>query len=299
MTALLLVWDPVWPEAWQPDYLEAAAIAADAGLFRAVWNVTSAGRGLEPGADAWFVVPGERAGLAGHGLVVSSMYGIADPQGAPDPRARLADIDIDVLLPLDELIALSDLPEEIIDARPEPGGAVLLTQFAGEELRRTWSRHGAVESCAGLLPGSLPQHAVRWSLTNRWENDADARRVCLAHHGPSCSACGFDPEAVFGPDGAGVLQVHHIVPPSLLQQTYALDPVTDLVPLCPTCHAVSHRGFPDPFTPAELRRLLASRRAPLHDAVLQGSLPSADQLRAQDDARKLLGFQSRQGDSAD
>ena len=63
MTAVLLAWDAVRPEAWQPDYREAAAIAADAGFFRAVWDVTSTADRIEPGSDAWFMVPGERAGL--------------------------------------------------------------------------------------------------------------------------------------------------------------------------------------------------------------------------------------------
>lgn len=299
MTAVLLAWDPVWPEAWQPDYREAAAIAADAGFFRAVWDVAPAGDGLEPGSDAWFMVPGERAGLAGHGVVVSSPYGIADRQGSPETWARLVDIDIDVLLPLDELILLPDLPQEVSAVCPEAGGSAILSHPASEGLRRAWSQHDAAETYEGLFPGSLPQPAVRWSLTSRWEHDAEARRICLAHYGPSCSACGLDPEAVFGPDGTGVLQVHHVVPPSLLSDTYELDPVTDLVPLCPTCHAVSHRGYPDPFTPAELRRLLASRDVPLHGSVLQGALPSADQLRAQDDARRLLGFRSRRSGPAD
>ncbi|WP_433122888.1 HNH endonuclease [Arthrobacter koreensis] len=291
MTAVLLAWDPVWPEAWQPDYREAAAIAADAGFFRAVWDVTSTAGRIEAGSDAWFMVPGERAGLAGHGVVVSAPYGLADPQGPPG--TRLVDIDLDVLLPPDELILLPDLPEEVTAACPKDGGAAVVSHSAGEDLRRKWSRHAAAETNDGLFPGSLPQQAVRWSLTSRWENDAEARRICLAHHGRSCSACGLDPEAVFGPDGSGVLQVHHIVPPGFLSETYVMDPVTDLVPLCPTCHAVSHRGFPDPFTPSELRRLLASRRVPRQDPVLQGSLPSADQLRAEDDARKLLGLRSR------
>lgn len=298
MTSVFLAWDPVWPEAWQPDYQAAAAIAANAGFFRAVWDVASAEDGPEPGSDAWFVVPGERPGLAGHGVVVSAPYGVADPETA-DGWVRLVDIDIDVLLPLDELVLLEDLPPEIAGLCPEAGAAAVLDQALSGELRRAWSRNASPEPSGGLLPGSLPQPAVRWSLTSRWEHHPGARRVCLAHHGPACSACGFDPEAVFGPDGAGVMQVHHIVPPSLLSDGYELDPVTDLVPLCPTCHAVSHRGFPDPFTPAELRRLLASRDVPLHDAVLRGTLPSPEQLEAEADARRLLGFKGRRSGPAD
>lgn len=300
MSGALLGWDPVWPEAWQPDYHDAAAIASEAGFFRAVWDV-SAAAGLEPGSDVWFAVSGERAGVAGHGIVVSAPYSVADPQGDPETRLHLADVDIDILLPLDELVTVAELPAELAGLLPGPAGVSVLSRRTGEELRRAWSRstaNGRAESPIPL-PGSLPAPAVRWSLASRYETDPDAARVCRAHHGPACSACGLDPEAVYGPEAAGVLQVHHIVPAGLISDSYELDPVSDLVPLCPTCHAVAHSGFPDPYTPAELRRLLAARAAPRHNTVVQGGLLSAEQLRAEAEARDLLGFRGRGNDPAD
>lgn len=299
MTGALLGWDPVWPEAWQPDYSFAAAVAAESGFFRAVWDISGAAGTLEPGSDVWFAVSGERPGLAGHGVVTSSPYALAGPQDSPDDRLHLVDLDIDVLLPLNETVPLGGLPAEVHALLPEPGGVSGLDRSAGENLRRIWSA-SAANGPAGYphpLPGSLPQQAVRWSLASRYEADPDAARICRVHHGPVCSACGLDPEAVFGAAGAGVLQVHHIVPPALLSDEYELDPVTDLVPLCPTCHAVAHAGVPDPYTPAELRRLLAARTVPLHDAVVQGVPLTPGQQQAEAEARKLLGL--RGSDAAD
>ena len=89
------------------------------------------------------------------------------------------------------------------------------------------------------------------------------------------------------------------MPAGLISDSYELDPVSDLVPLCPTCHAVAHSGFPDPYTPAELRRLLAARAVPRHNTVVQGGLLSAEQLRAEAEARDLLGFRGRGNDPAD
>jgi len=301
MTGALLGWDPVWPEAWQPDYHAAAAVASASGFFRAVWDISPAAGWLQPGSDVWFAVSGERPGVAGHGVVVSAPYGAADPQGSPDGGQHLVDIDIDILLPLGDAVPLADLPPEIPGLFPEPGAAAGLSRDTGEDLRRAWSRSAANGRTGSPdpLPGALPQPAVRWTLTSSYERDPDAARVCRAHHGPACSVCGLDPEAVFGPEGAGVLQVHHIVPPRLLSDSYELDPVTDLVPLCPTCHAVAHSGFPDPYTPAELRRLLAARTVPLHDAVVQGTLLSPEQLRAEAEARDLLGLRGPGNDTAD
>ena len=290
MTAVLLGWDPVRSEAWQPDYQAAAAGASDAGFFRVVWDVSASAENLEPGSDAWFAVPGERAGIAGHGVVVSAPYGAAGPEG--DPGLVLVDLDIDVLLPAGEQLLLTFLPPELAVAWPEGGGALVLDRSTEEDLRHAWARNirCALSAAPGLLPGSLPQLALRWSLTNRWESDPDAARICFAHHGPACSACGFDAEAVFGTEGGAVMQVHHIVPSRLVGDGYELDPVTDLVPLCANCHAMAHSGFPDSYTPAELRSMLAARGGQPRAAELHGVLPSPEQLRAQADARALLGF---------
>lgn len=40
----------------------------------------------------------------------------------------------------------------------------------------------------------------------------------------------------------GVIHVHHIVPLSKIGAEYKLDPIKDLIPLCPNCHAVVHLG---------------------------------------------------------
>lgn len=301
MTGALLGWDPVWPEAWQPDYHSAAAVASESGFFRAVWDISAAAHDLEPGSDVWFAVSGQRPGLAGHGVVTSSPYAVSDPEGDPEGRLHLVDVDIDVLLPPDETVPLAGLPAEIRVLFPEPGGVAALDPGTGEDVRRAWTNSAANGRTGSPhpLPGSLPQQAVRWSLASRYESDPDAARICRAHHGPACSVCGLDPEAMFGPEGAGVLQVHHIVPPALLTDQYELDPATDLVPLCPTCHTMAHAGFPDPYTPAELRRLLAARTVPVHDAVVQGNPITADQLRAEAEARDLLGLRGRGNHTAD
>ena len=39
--------------------------------------------------------------------------------------------------------------------------------------------------------------------------------------------------------------------------TVFINPLTDLVPVCPNCHAMLHHGVREPRTVAELRRILA------------------------------------------
>lgn len=89
---------------------------------------------------------------------------------------------------------------------------------------------------------------------NKYERSRYNRAICLSHFGFRCVGCGNDLQEVYGPLGAGVIHVHHIVPLSQMGGSYRLNPLTDLVPLCPNCHNVVHRESP-PVGVAELQRL--------------------------------------------
>jgi 5-methylcytosine-specific restriction protein A len=117
---------------------------------------------------------------------------------------------------------------------------------------------------------------------NRHERNPEARRVCVAHHGTNCAACGFSFEATYGDIGRDFIHVHHLVPVSEVGMDYKVDPLTDLVPLCPNCHAMAHIGTGSPRTPAELRAIMAD------NGFHRGDVLSAWQLEAQRDARAIL-----------
>lgn len=85
-----------------------------------------------------------------------------------------------------------------------------------------------------------------------YERNATARRLCLDHYGRSCQACGMNYEDKYGAMGADLIHVHHVVPLAEIGADYQVDPIRDLVPLCASCHHVSHRRSP-PYTLAEIR----------------------------------------------
>jgi predicted HNH restriction endonuclease len=97
--------------------------------------------------------------------------------------------------------------------------------------------------------------SARQVLVNAYERNQRAREACLRHHGRICVACGFSFAARYGKAGAGYIQVHHIVPIAGIGKEYRLNPLNDLVPVCPNCHAVIHRREP-PFSIEEVRRML-------------------------------------------
>jgi predicted HNH restriction endonuclease len=101
--------------------------------------------------------------------------------------------------------------------------------------------------------------AVRQVLVNTYERDPKARQKCIAHYGLSCSVCDFNFGRVFGQLGEGFIHVHHLHEISKIAEEYEVDPVKDLRPVCPNCHAMIHRRSP-PFSIEEIRSLLNSVR---------------------------------------
>ena len=107
------------------------------------------------------------------------------------------------------------------------------------------------------LPSQIDyvEGAARTVLVNAYERNRRAREKCLRHYGRSCFICGFDFEARYGEVAAGYIQVHHIVPIAKVGREYRLNPMTDLRPVCPNCHAVIHRREP-PFSIEEVEQML-------------------------------------------
>lgn len=91
-------------------------------------------------------------------------------------------------------------------------------------------------------------------LVNRYERDREARELCVEHYGPKCQVCGIDFESVYGDLGKGFIHVHHRKPISEIGESYKVNPIEDLVPICPNCHAMIHRY--DLLSIEELRDIL-------------------------------------------
>jgi len=90
---------------------------------------------------------------------------------------------------------------------------------------------------------------------NRYERDARARSECLRKQGKCCKVCNLRFEDRYGQIGEGFIHVHHVKPLAGLRMEYKLSPRTDLVPVCPNCHAMLHKREP-PFSIYELKERL-------------------------------------------
>ena len=101
-----------------------------------------------------------------------------------------------------------------------------------------------------LLEGGVSRVEI-----NRYERNPVNRELCLSANGYICKICGFDFEKVYGEIGHHFIHVHHIVPVSQHSEEYTIDPVKELIPVCPNCHAMLHRQDP-PFMPEEIKSII-------------------------------------------
>jgi 5-methylcytosine-specific restriction enzyme A len=107
-----------------------------------------------------------------------------------------------------------------------------------------------------LEPGRKYAEGARKTVrVNAYERNPKARKACIAHYKAVCAVCEFDFEARYGLLGKGFIHVHHIKPMALSSGEYKIDPIKDLRPVCPNCHAMLHRPE-HVLSIAELKALL-------------------------------------------
>lgn len=103
----------------------------------------------------------------------------------------------------------------------------------------------------------LPEGAKQAASVNKYERSPGNRKACIDAFGADCQICGFSFTREFGGIGEGYIHVHHLIPVSKMGGEYRINPVEDLIPVCPNCHAMLHKREP-PFTPQELREVMDS-----------------------------------------
>jgi 5-methylcytosine-specific restriction protein A len=106
-----------------------------------------------------------------------------------------------------------------------------------KNMTRTQRKYWEYKSSETFKEGRNRQISI-----NRYERSADARKKCIEHHGTSCAVCGLSFKDKYGSLGNGFIHVHHIIPISEIGGEYNINPINDLMPVCPNCHAMLHKG---------------------------------------------------------
>lgn len=108
-------------------------------------------------------------------------------------------------------------------------------------------------------PERFVEGAAKTISVNAYERNSKARSACIKHYGAVCAICDFNFETAYGAIGKGFIHVHHIVPLGEIRREYELDPIRDLIPVCPNCHAIIHLTQPA-MSIEELRNCLAAAK---------------------------------------
>jgi 5-methylcytosine-specific restriction protein A len=94
------------------------------------------------------------------------------------------------------------------------------------------------------LPTEFTEGAVKQVTINAYERNSEARTACIAKFGAICQVCDFDFKKTYGEIGKGFIHVHHKVDLATIGESYQIDPINDLIPVCPNCHAMLHTEKP-------------------------------------------------------
>ena len=122
---------------------------------------------------------------------------------------------------------------------------IVIAQDRLDEFKREADQFQAIKENLypdDLPPGTYPEGARKSVRVNKYERNQKARKKCIDHHGVSCSICGFSFGEFYGDIGEGFIHIHHLNPIAMKDGEYQLDPISDLRPVCPNCHAMLHRS---------------------------------------------------------
>ena len=96
---------------------------------------------------------------------------------------------------------------------------------------------------------------VQSIYVNSYERNVQARKECIKYYGYKCAVCELCMEDKYGALGKEYTHIHHLKELSTIGKEYIVDPINDLRPLCPNCHAMIHKKRPA-YTIPELRELI-------------------------------------------
>ncbi|MBQ6944799.1 MAG: HNH endonuclease [Ruminococcus sp.] len=108
---------------------------------------------------------------------------------------------------------------------------------------------------------TLVEGAKKRITINAYERNPKAKAICISHYRVKnkgrikCEICDFDFGTVYGEAFSDKIVVHHIKEISSIGKDYEVDPIKDLLPVCPNCHLIAHSKTPA-YTPDEIRSML-------------------------------------------
>lgn len=261
MKTYLLTWNPRRSN-WDDDIGEMADTVKNGGTAETKWSCGNT-KSIQEGDRVFFIQLGvTKKGIFASGKAIKGSY---EDSHWETERAERGETCRFVKVQFDRLLDPTPGHDKILDREilklppfdlvhwDAQASGIRIADRVAVELEKIW------EECAGtsrinlsskvksetIFPDEIAttnlfhEGAVSQVLVNVYERDSQARKICINYYGLNCHVCEFNFEKIYGERGAGFIHVHHLRPIS--EGKYILNPVDDLRPVCPNCHAMIHR----------------------------------------------------------
>lgn len=264
MNTYLLVWNP---KRWSWHDLEDNIQQVDIdGKCPVRWSCGNT-KSIVPGDRMFLMKVGtEPKGIIAAGFV--STHPFPDKHWSGENKGALyIQADLEVLLNPDEdpILTLDILKTGGLVAQnwtPQASGISIRPELV-DELEAVWFDFLATSKVRHnpfLLTKEQTQKTYTEGTPNqvtltKYERNPYARKACIQQYGLSCAVCSFNFEQVYGDIGKEFTHVHHMTHVAKVGKKYTVDPINDLRPVCPNCHAMLHRRK-DGVSIEELKSLL-------------------------------------------
>lgn len=231
---------------------------------RESWRIRSH-RKAEPGDRVFLVRLGvEPKGIMASGYVDSYPF-LGSHWSAEEKMIHYVEIDFDVILDADiePLLGLDILNEGLpkYNWTPQSSG-MEIGQAIAEGLELIWFNFPGAAKCLKVRAEeekTYPEGNPNRAFITRYERNPHARKACIAKFGYSCSVCGFNFENTYGELGKGFIHVHHLEQVAKIGKAHSIDPIKDLRPVCPNCHAMIHKRK-DPYSIEDVKERLKANQ---------------------------------------
>ncbi|HEY8388051.1 MAG TPA: HNH endonuclease [Parasegetibacter sp.] len=224
---------------------------------------------IRPGDRAFLAKLGSSPrGIFGSGRIISDAF-LSQHGSQPHKKVWRVLIEFEVLLnpEKDPILTIDNLSQGNLAKQhwtPQSSGISIrpdvlddLEQKWFDFLRTSEIRYSPFAENASVTRTFVEGAATEITQT-RYERNVYARNECLKRYGFSCSVCNFNFEEFYGSLGYQFIHVHHLTQVATRKQEYKVDPIQDLRPVCPNCHAMLHKQNP-PLTIEELKAIIKSK----------------------------------------
>lgn len=208
-------------------------------------------------------------GIIAAGYTASGVFEDSHWSGS-GANAKYAQVEFEVVLSVQDVLSIEKLEEARlgISWNHVQASGIQVPAQAVRRLEELWDSHLSEHRRIPTLllgetgsPGTFVEGAVRRVFVNAYERNPAARQACIDHYGTTCVVCGFNFGSFYGSMGEGFIHVHHLRSLSTVGVEYEVDPIADLRPVCPNCHAMLHTSASDMMSIEELKHLVDARRS--------------------------------------